>query len=189
MLFCGLAVAIVATAWVRPVRTLIDVSRVWRDFPLLASFETPLDASRWFVREAEISRGRRGATDGEYSLRVVYQPSDFPAISLTDVVHDWSAFTALELDATLDETHRTATAELFVNVVEGEHVYAVSDEASVRIALNRGRLQRVRIPLADLKPQPSSPPLNRSRIVRVDLALREVSSSTVVWLDRLILVR
>jgi hypothetical protein len=156
---------------------------------LLASFETPLDASRWFVREAEISRGRRGATEGEYSLRAVYQPGDFPAISLTDLLHDWSAFTALELDATLDESHHAATTELFVNVVEGEHVYSISDEASVRFVLHRGRRQRLRIPLADLKPRPSSPPLNPSKIVRVDLALRDVSSSTVVWFDRLILVR
>lgn len=178
-----LAVAMVLAVWLRPIRLLSDVVQLHRQFPLLATFETSAELTRWYVREAYVRRVSRDATDGEYSLEVTFAPTSYPAITLIELESDWSGFSALELDASLDEHAASPTANLVVKVVEGTEFLEETNASFLQFRLYRGEQQTIRVGLPELSQAAEKGDLDFRRIIFVDLGLMQPDTPTTVRFD------
>jgi len=79
----------------------IDTVRMENDAPLLGSFETFLETSRWKSTESTITRTDLHATHGERALEVNLSPGTFPGVSMVHMVGDWRDYSTLSFDVFL----------------------------------------------------------------------------------------
>lgn len=78
-------------------RILADDWQARRQFPLLAGFESPLEASRW-GGGAVFSRSGEVAAAGRFSLRADFSTDRYSGIFLNHFPRDWRGYRALRLD-------------------------------------------------------------------------------------------
>ncbi len=155
-----LAVALVAAGWSRPVRILHDIYTIQSAYPQLGDFETDIDLTRWYRRDAEISHGRLGATRGGWSMRMVADPAaDVPGITLIGLPGNWSDMAALRLDATLSDDELAPVVHLIVQVISSTPIDSVPGVKTQRamaertVTLSRGRSLEVRLDRDELETQ------------------------------------
>lgn len=194
--FASVAVMILALAWWRPVVLLADVIAMPKQFPLLASFESPAELTRWYMRKCTGKRVRTDATDGRYALEVDYEAVDFPAITLIEMVSDWSDYSALELDAilldeTADGSQSTASVPLLIQIIIQSDGTRLAYKESVMLL--PGQPRHIRLALADFTIRLASTDLADEIDVRqvmfLDIGPLNPGSATRFRFDRLTLVR
>ena len=86
------AAILVAVPSAPPLLVLTDVAMQVRDGPRLASFESPLELSRWEFQDSRPSRSTSHATEGRWSLRVDMGRGDYPGATLEWPVRDWTGY-------------------------------------------------------------------------------------------------
>lgn len=80
----------------------LDTWEMEMNFPLLSSFETYFEMSRWTNSESESVRTKLHPTDREYSLKVFFHPGEYPGMSMNYLQHDWRGYKRLAFDVFLE---------------------------------------------------------------------------------------
>jgi hypothetical protein len=186
-LFAFLAVLIMAVAWFRPMVLLADVVRMPSQFPLLASFESPTEVTRWLFRRSDGRLVDRDVTNGDRAIEVTFHKTEYPAFTLVEMVPDWSGYDYLEFDATLDSRNPSLDVTMLIKIIDQAHYIDHTGAFRHRLPLRRGEAKRVRIPISETKPGSSVDPLDREHVVFVDLGLRNPSSEVTIRFDRMVL--
>ncbi|MEM0925549.1 MAG: hypothetical protein AAGJ83_05890 [Planctomycetota bacterium] len=117
LFFLG-AVTILLLAWVRPVKLLADVVSMHRRFPLVATFESESEMSRWYLARVDARRVRAGATEGSWSLEVDFRSDKRPVFTMHEMIRDWSAYDAVEMDVSIPADHVCASEEFFIAMID-----------------------------------------------------------------------
>ncbi|MCO8121042.1 hypothetical protein NHH03_04775 [Stieleria sp. TO1_6] len=184
-----LAVTLFSIAWYPPVELLADVVQMHRRFPLLGSFESEIELTRWYSRRATGRISSLNATEGDHSYEIQFQPNGYPAVSLVDLVQNWTGYTALEVDASLAADSSAETVTLLIQVIDKAHRQDYSGTLKKRVRLSRGQSRRIRISLTAAADQTTAPNLDLTQITFVDFTLEKPAAPTTLRLDRLILCR
>lgn len=74
--------------------TLYDEFRAWRDFPVLADFESALELSRWENKE-QITRVQAPVKSGSFALKASLTTEKYSGISLRYFPENWGGVRAL----------------------------------------------------------------------------------------------
>ena len=78
---------------------VFDRYAAWAGFPLLSSFESPLELDRWQCHGCTIRRSRENATDGRYALEIrTEKEASYPGLFLVDMPRDWRRMNSLFFD-------------------------------------------------------------------------------------------
>ncbi len=179
-----IAVGIVLSiAWWRPAAMLLDVAAKHFQFPMLASFETKTEYQRFYFGQCRPRRTRENATDGNYAMELVYQPAQHPAATMIEMVHDWSAMAALEMDVTLDASHDRPSARFMVKVTDDRHDGKHNDTFRQQWEFGPGQSRHIRITREELLSGPDTRQLDLSQIRFVDLMLLDVEVPTTLRID------
>ena len=184
-LFGFVAALILASAWSRPASLLADVVLMPRQFPLLASFESTPELTRWYMRQVKSRLVQRDATDGQFALEVDFLAEDYPAITMVDLVSDWTGHHALEIDVTLDSDHPAPTASLMIRIIDEAHRYDHDGTFRKLVTLTRGRSERIQISLEELSIGRDGSPIDLTEVILVDLAMIAPKSPAKIRFDRL----
>ncbi|CAD77631.1 conserved hypothetical protein [Rhodopirellula baltica SH 1] len=91
----------IGLTWWGPLEIIRDCLKVESDFPRIASFETPVEITRWHFNRGRRGRTTSNVTDGEFALRWSPKDAPHPAMTLLEVASDWSDVETLELDIVL----------------------------------------------------------------------------------------
>lgn len=194
----GLAAAlIILVAWWRPVAILRDMLVMPRQLPLLASFESSAEMTRWAFGGARVNRVSDDRSHGRYALEVEFPGSEsaaegadgqtHSAITLTDFVGAWSEYSAIEIDVLLEPVADESRQFVLIKVIDRHQGdYRVF---SARSAILPGQWRRIRIPFSDLRPQQPGTTLQRDAVSYVDIGWRTGQPPTRFRLDRLTLAR
>lgn len=91
----------IGLTWWGPIEIIRDCLKVESDFPRIASFETPIEITRWHFNRGRRGRTTSNVTDGEFALRWSPKDAPHPAMTLLEVASDWSDVETLELDIVL----------------------------------------------------------------------------------------
>lgn len=185
--FAVVAFVILAVAWYRPVAMLSDVARMPSEFPLLASFESSTELTRWHFRGAVGVLVQRDVAYGQQAVEVTFAAEQFPAITLIDTVPNWSGYDFLELDARLDANHPAESEMMLIKIIDATQAESESGAFQFPVKLIRGRPQRIRVPLVDSAGGWNEVAMDWTKIRFVDIGLVEPSDSVVIRFDRLIL--
>ena len=81
---------------------LVDSLYQQSEFPILASFESDLELSRWVFDECRAERSGAHVTRGASSLRLDLGPGTYPGAAMVHLIKDWSGYHRLEFDVYLD---------------------------------------------------------------------------------------
>lgn len=185
--FVSVAVLILAAAWYRPVTMLADCGMMPSQFPLLGSFESPAEMTRWHFRHADWKLNDRDATLGQHAVEVVFTADDYPAFTLVDSVPDWSGYDVLELDATLDASYPSENVLMLIKIIDHSHIASHSGILQKAVKLRRGQSQRIRMTLADWPTPAGGIPMDWEHIIFLDIGLVRPRFPAAIRFDRLIL--
>ncbi|KLU06141.1 hypothetical protein RISK_001992 [Rhodopirellula islandica] len=97
-----LGIIFIGLTWWGSIKIIRDCWKVESDFPRIASFETPLEITRWHFDRGRRGRTQSNVTDGEFALRWKPKDAPHPAMTLLEVSSDWSNVETLELDIVLN---------------------------------------------------------------------------------------
>lgn len=183
---CTTAAALIVLASWRPVAILGDVYRQHSEMPLLASFESPMELSRWTATECRISRTRSRSTDGDWSLRLDLTTGTYPGAGLRWPLPDWTAYRSLHFDLYLDET---GTADelplvLIVKLEDAHHNQEHEDRFHRTVRLKSG-WNRVRIRLSDVVSLPNGRTFDFSRVAFLQFFTVHPSHPQTIYIDNI----
>lgn len=170
---------LLAAGVVRPLLLLADVCRQRFEMPQLASFEDPLELTRWSARGARLQRVRRHATDGSWSLRVELRGGRFPGATMLWPVPDWSGAEELRLDLVLEHG---PPLDLVVSVEDARNNGRYDDRFHRAFELTPGT-RRVRIALADVAAAPRGREMDLHRIDKLRLVAIRPGRSRAFYVD------
>lgn len=183
---CGVfSVAMLGLAWTRSALIMADVIAVHHQFPLLASFESQVELTRWDHRESTARRVAQDVTDGRYALEVEFEATSSPVITLADMVPDWRGMAMLELDATLDANSPGREVMLLIKVIDDSDDGIGAFGKLVR--LERGQPQRIQIPLGEFESEKAGDTMDLRKIIYLDIGPLEPGFAATIRLDRLTL--
>jgi VanZ family protein len=138
----------------------LDTARMENDAPLLGSFETFLELSRWKNTESTITRTNLHATDGERALEVNLNPGVFPGVSLVHMISDWRNYTTLSFDVFLTGSSPLA---MTVRINDEKHNEEFDDRFNKSYLLKPGP-NHIAIDLKDVAASPQGRRMDMARV-------------------------
>jgi VanZ family protein len=172
-------VVMVLASW-RIYPAAIDDWRMKRDFPLLGSFESYLEMSRWEVKDdKQISRVKSHATSGEYSLRVNLEPGMYPGVALVHHISDWTRYNALAYDVFLEGT---TPLTITVRINDKQHNEQYLDRYNEEFILNPGS-NHINIVLDDVRKAPQGRTMDMADITTFCIFSYKLKEPRTVYFD------
>lgn len=176
----ALTVVLACVAMITPIRIIRDVWTVQSSFPVINSFESPMDIARWHFDDCSARRVQSNVTDGQYAMRWLIQDAEHPAITLIETVADWSNASSLELDVTLDPNY-SGVATIFVKVIDHAHVDYHHDVCRKKFLIEPGQTQHLSVSREEMVNGPETRKLDMTRIKFVSLTCYRPGQRT--WID------
>ncbi len=163
---------------------IVDVILERFQRPMLASFESPLELSRWTFQDCQVRRVRKHATQGDWSLEVDLGTGQYPGLARNEVPPDWRTYRELALDVTLETP---GSLLLIVKITDESHNWKTEDRFHYAVHLRRGP-NRIRIPLRDVEHGPKDRLMDLSRIKMLQLFTIRPPASSRIFLDNIRLI-
>jgi len=88
--------SILAASIAYPVRIWLGDQRVLKQFPVLSTFDSSLEITRWTINGCDIKTGKDG-----WEITINHE-AEYPGIFLQDRVSNWSSMTSLCVNVTLE---------------------------------------------------------------------------------------
>lgn len=174
------AVFALATAVARPISIVWDVVSVQAQYPMITSFESGWEPTKWYFDDSSATFVHEHTTDGELAMRWRIENAQTPAATLMELPSDWSDAQSLQLDVVLDPDF-AGRATLFVKVMDHDHADYHEDVFRKEFQLTPGRSQRLTITRQEMIDGPDTRKLDLSQIKYVGLMCLRPEQST--WID------
>lgn len=179
--FRGLAILCLLLAMAQPAWKLGDaLYQVWQ-MPVLASFETPGEISRWALQNCQVKRVRNFSTHGEWALQVDLAPTRYAGLALNEVPPDWTGYRELALDVTLETPH---PLPWIIKITDQAHNWKTEDRFESQVTLDPGR-NVIRIPLREVEQAPRNRRMELSRMRMLQLFTVQPAEPVRLYLDHL----
>jgi len=158
------SVLLLLASW-QPVGVLFDHVAQRREIPVIASFESARELSRWAGYDADITRVQLHATHGDWSLRVDLHADEYPGAALRWPVPDWSDHECLSLDLVLEEG---PPLDVIVKIEDEAHSGEYEDRFHQVVHLMPGT-SHVEVVLSNVAKAPATRMLDLRRISLLQL--------------------
>jgi len=171
-------------------KVIIDDSVAFRQFPLLAGFETPLEASRWSGSARRI-RDEAVSVSGNYSLRIALTTQRYSGIGLKDFPRDWSAYRSVRLQV-FNPDHDPLTLHFRIQDQyhtrhENIHNNGYSDRFNTSFNLKPG-WNALRVSLAKVAKAPKGRLLDLTHIGGMGIFVGKLVEPRIIYLDDVMLL-
>lgn len=159
----------------------IDEITAKKQFPVLSSFETPFEASRWgrnnFKRTSKFSK------DGEYALEVPLLPGKYSGVSLNYFPENWSGydfFLFSIMNPSPDAVWLTCRISDIDHHLKTEEIY--EDRFNQRFKVNPG-WNNFSISRYNILTAPTGRDMDLSKIKQVGFFATDVKEKAFVYID------
>jgi hypothetical protein len=180
----ALSAALVAV-YFNPALTLTDLVRQHTELPLLASFESELELTRWRSGLSKLSRSTDHVSDGRYSLKWQMNPGPYPQCTLIWPVNDWTPYRALEFDVWNDADE---PLEIVTKIEDFRHNKTYADRFHQPVRVPKGKTT-VRVDLKAVQDAPDDRKMDMALITRLSLFTIDLRRQRVLHIDRVKLIR
>ena len=165
---------------------LIALDAYWgkKSFPVIDSFEQPVNLGRWLPEGCLMDRTKEHVTHGRYALKISVDKSgsSYPGIFYADGTMDWSDFRRFALDIFLE-----AEKSRYVWIRADDRSGApYEDRSQVVMELKPGP-NTIWVDLSTFSKTPSGRMLDISHIETFGIFLEAIEPGEVVYLDRIAL--
>ncbi len=179
-LIAGFAAAglLIVASW-QPLESLLDVVLQKRELPLLGSFETDRELTRWAGYESNLERTQLNATHGDWALQVDLEPGVYPGAALRWPAPDWSAYDCLSFDIALAAGE---PLDVIVKVEDQAHDGQYEDRFHQVVHLLPGQ-QHVEIDLSDVAQAPATRTLDLRQVSLLQFFVVRPSAPRTFYID------
>lgn len=175
-----LVAALICLASTTPIWMVVaewyDMRRV---FPLISSFETPRDVSRWGVHDAVLMQTRVHVTHGAYSAKVTLSPGEYPGLNSDYFIGDWHGYQTLTCDIFLAGD---IPLRLIIRINDKEHNQAYADRYNHTFTLQPGP-NVISIPLRDIDRAPHGRAMDMRAIALICLFAYRLDTPRTFFID------
>jgi len=182
VLAVGVAIVTFGSALVMPVRIGLDILAVQRAFPLIASFESKMELTRWYFDHCHGESTDQNVTHRDHAMRILVERAPHPAATLIETVSDWSDVATLELDVTLAQSY-PAEMEMIVKLIDEDHANYDTDTAQKTFRLKPGETTHLVFTREEMVNGPEQRPLDMTRIKLVSLLMNTPKVESYVDID------
>jgi hypothetical protein len=174
-----LVLAVIGAVWA-PTLILIDINRQRTDFPMLGSFESKLELSRWHTRNSSKRRSQSYSSDGEWCLEWKLRPAKYPQIHTRWPFGDWSRFASLEVDIWNEDE----PIEVVVKIEDTDHNGSHDDRYQQSFRLLTGKTT-ISIQTNDIQSAIADRKMDLQRIARLSIFTIDLQKRRTLYIDRL----
>jgi VanZ family protein len=175
-----LGVALICLAVTTPIWLAVaEWQRMLKVFPLISSFETTHDISRWKSHESTITKVRGHSTHGVYSAKVMLFPGEFPGLNTDYFIGDWHGYQTFACDIFLAGD---TPLRLTIRINDKVHNQAYSDRYNYDFSLQPGP-NRIRIPLKDVALAPHGRPMNMRAVSLICIFSYQLETLRTIFID------
>jgi len=163
---------------------IADTWQMQKNFPLINSFETSLEISRWEAKCSTITRSIQNASDKAHSLKILLDPATYPGASTKYFVCDWRGFTELCFDVFLTGE---SPIPITVRIDDKDHKQSFDDRYNGKCILNPG-MNHIAIDLEDIRTAPTTRTMDMENIVLICLFSYELKEQRTLYIDNMRLI-
>lgn len=158
-----------------------------KSFPVLSSFESPFEMSRWECRSGcSIVKGV--APDGGGSLKVPLATTLYSGVSLRYFIRDWRGYSFLNFNIFNESQEPLRMTCRIHDKWHRARGNKYSDRYNVRLTLSPG-WNSIRIPLADVASAPRERKMDMAEIRSVGFFVTRLKKEMNVYVDDLVLTK
>ena len=157
----------------------VDTWNMKSSFPILSSFESPFDLSRFADKDKAMDRVELHATEGKYSLKVTLNPGEYPGISMDYLQNDWRGYRILSFDTFVEGY---APLEITVRVNDRKHNNEFTDRFNKSLQLLPGT-NHITIDLKDIMKAPKGRVMDMAEITNICIFAYRLKGQRTVYFD------
>ncbi|QDT09086.1 hypothetical protein [Planctomycetes bacterium K23_9] len=189
--FVGAVLAALVVAWSGPIVMLIDHQKMRSEFPMLSSFDSKAEISRWYFRESSAKLTESGATDGSYAMLVTF-PQDQSSVTLVEMNADWTDVESLQMDLLFPgrpdgqqaiDGQEPEELMVLLSVVDRHHKNYVTDLFEKPWTLRRGKVEHITITRDEILSGPRDREMDLSQIRYVTVGLKDRAAPVEIIID------
>lgn len=161
---------------------IIDERLMQNDFPILATFETPFELTRWNSSLADLSLSKKIKLSGKQAMQANFMPGKYPEMSLNHFIGEWQNYKLLRFNLF---NERNESVKIHIKIYDAAHPasgYQYSDRFNSTINLSPGWNQ-IQYPLATIRNLPNSRPMDLSSIISFSLFLVDLHEPLTIYID------
>lgn len=178
LMISGLSLLVLIRAY--PIFTAtVDTRNMKSSLPILSSFESPFEMSRFSGKYKAMNRVELHATEGKYSLKVTLNPGEYPGISMNYFQNDWRGYRNLSFDTFVEGD---APIEITVRVNDKEHNDEYTDRFNKSFLLLPG-VNHIIIDLKDIMKAPKGRVMDMAEITNICIFAYRLKEHRTVYFD------
>lgn len=162
--------------------SFVDEMLARYQFPLLADFETPFEASRFEGKTGSVSLSKEQAFHGKRSLKLSFFPGPWSGVTLEYLPSDWQGYTQLHF-AVYNPGQQPVSLEVLIqDTLHEQRRMPYNDLYSRIISLSAG-WTIVRIPLAEVQKAPQTRQMDLTQISGLGFFVEREENPVTLYLD------
>ena len=165
---------------------LIDEFFLQNDFPVLASFETSFEKTRWDYQLSHSTFSKKHSKQGQHSMQVEFLPGQYPGIHLEHFINDWSAYHSLSFSL---YNPNKDTFAFVVKVYDQKHIengYPYIDRFNKVIKFKPG-WNHITISLNEIRMAPNQRKMDMKKIKDFSFFTTNLQHPVTMYFDHLFL--
>lgn len=167
--------------------SLADELIAARQFPVLGSFETPLEIGRWWA-DGEISISKDIHLSGHSSLKTEYTTKKYSRLTMDYSLGDWDGYDSFHFSFFNPDTSDLKIICRIHDSRHKDHDSAYSDRFHETFILKSG-WNSIEIPIEDIRSAPATRKMELSELEAVSFFVVSLPENRIVYLDEVYLSR
>lgn len=164
-------------------KAAIDDATAWRQFPLLAGFESPFEDLRW-SGSAPRTIAQNHVSSGLHSLRVDFSTQRYSGVSLNQLPHDWRGYRQLSMQVYNPSAEEFA---MHMRIDDKHHNDEYTDRFNASFAVAPG-WNSLRVSLDTVEHAPKGRRFDLGQVARVGLFVGKLDQPQTVYIDDVFLI-
>jgi VanZ family protein len=162
---------------------VFDTWNMERNFPVLSSFESFFEMSRWTQKESMVHRSTIHASEGGHSLEVALLPGSYPGISMDYLANDWRGYESLSFDVFLEGPLQLS---ITIRINDRAHNNEFTDRFNKRLQIFPGE-NHISINLDEVRTAPKGRVMNMAEITNISIFTYKLKEQRTVYFDNFML--
>ena len=163
-------------------KTVADDFISWRQFPVMADFESPFEYLRWSGSAGRRVVGKKG-DPGQHRLRVTFSTQRYSGIALRSTQADWRGFSVFRLTV----FNPADAFTMHLRIEDRLHDNSYSDRYNHSVVIEPGE-NLIEIPLKKIAQAPKLRQLDLGQIRKVGLFVGKLTVPKTVYIDDVALI-
>ena len=180
-LLAGIATLLFAVA--PALSMLYDIYRQVQQFPLLASFESKLEFTRWGPDWTQVRISDKHVSAGEHSAELPLIPGEMAILLMNDLPGEWTKYSAVEFDVYIESP--AEQEELIIKVSDFKSRDEKESQTQFILHLETNAPHHIRLSMNDIRDKPTQRSLEIQDLKQFQFMVWRPRAAGSVYLDHL----